>query len=373
MSHETIQVWSYLREYEAERDDILAAVDQVFRSGRLILGESVRSFEIEFARWSGSEHGVGVDNGTNALVIALEALGIGEGDEVVTVANTAAPTIIAIDTLGARPRFVDIDPRTYLMDLDQLEAAIGERTRCILPVHLYGQCVDMDPILALAERHGLKVLEDCAQAHGAELRGRRAGSFGHAAAFSFYPTKVLGAYGDGGMVVTGDLATAEAARRLRYYGMAERYYVVEHGHNARLDEVQAEILRRKLARLDGYIARRQAIAARYREQLVDTELILPELGPDRTHVYYVYVVRHPRRDAIMAALRAQNIMLNISYPWPCHTMTGFAHFGYRGGELPHSEAAANEIFSLPMYTTLDDSEQDRVCEQLRLALAANPA
>jgi aminotransferase EvaB len=369
MTDATINVWGYLREYEQERDDILAAVDQVFRSGRLILGDSVRAFEAEFARYCGVAHGIGVDNGTNALVIALEALGIGRGDSVVTVANTAAPTIVAIESVGARPRFVDIDPRTYLMDLEQLEAAIDDTCRCILPVHLYGQCVDMDTILAVAERHGLRVLEDCAQAHGAELRGRRAGSFGHAAAFSFYPTKVLGAYGDGGMVVTNDEDLAEAARRLRYYGMADRYYVVQRGHNARLDEVHAEILRRKLGRIDGYIARRQAIAARYREQLADTELVLPELGPDRTHVYYVYVVRHPRRDAIIEAMREHGVSLNISYPWPCHTMEGFAAFGYRAGDLPHTEAAANEIVSLPMYPSLTDAEQDRVCAALRHVLA----
>jgi dTDP-3-amino-2,3,6-trideoxy-4-keto-D-glucose/dTDP-3-amino-3,4,6-trideoxy-alpha-D-glucose/dTDP-2,6-dideoxy-D-kanosamine transaminase len=368
MTEPTINVWGYLREYEDEREELLAAVDRVFRSGRLILGESVRGFEAEFAAYCGVAHGVGVDNGTNALILALEALGVGPGDEVVTVANTAAPTIIAIDSVGARPRFVDVDPRTYLMDLDQLEAAIRPNTRCILPVHLYGQCVDMQPILALAQRHGLRVLEDCAQAHGATLHGQRAGSFGEAAAFSFYPTKVLGAYGDGGMVLTSDDTVAQSLRRLRYYGMADRYYVIEHGHNARLDEVQAELLRCKLARLGAYIARRQALAVRYREQLGDTELTLPELGPDRTHVYYVYVVRHPRREAIMQAMRERDVMLNISYPWPCHTMTGFAKFGYRGGELPQTEALAEQIFSLPMYPTLTDSEQDRVCEGLRAAL-----
>jgi aminotransferase EvaB len=369
MNDEPINVWAYLDEYEAEREDILAAVDQVFRSGRLILGESVRGFEEAFARYCGCEHGVGVDNGTNALVIALEALGIGSGDEVVTVANTAAPTIVAIASVGARPRFVDIDPETYLMDLGQLEGAIGADTRCILPVHLYGQCVDMAPILELAKDRGLCVLEDCAQAHGAQLRGRRAGSFGDAAAFSFYPTKVLGAYGDGGMVLTNEASRAEAARRLRYYGMADRYYVVQHGHNARLDEVQAEILRRKLTRLDGYIARRQALAARYREQLGDTDLVLPAVGPERTHVYYVHVVRHPKRDAILEAMRARGISLSISYPWPCHTMEGFARFGYQVGDLPKTEAAADEIFSLPMYPSLSDADQDRVCEALREVLA----
>lgn len=369
MSQDNINVWGYLREYEAEREELLAAVDQVFRSGRLVLGESVSSFEREFASYCGVDHGVGVGNGTDALVVALMALGVGPGDEVVTVSNTAAPTIVAINTVGARARFVDVDPETMLMDLDKLEAVLSERTRCILPVHLYGQCVDMQPLLELARARGVRVLEDCAQAHGATLRGARAGSFADIAAFSFYPTKVLGAYGDGGLVASSDDALAAACRRVRYYGMGQRYYVLERGFNTRLDEVQAELLRRKLTRLDAYIARRQALAARYAEQLGDTALRLPVVGPERTHVYYVYVVRHPKRDAIIAALRERGVNLNISYPWPCHTMEGFAHFGYRAGDLPHTEAAASEVFSLPMFPSLSDAEQDRVCAQLRDVLA----
>lgn len=369
MNREEINVWSYLAEYEAERDDLLDAVEQVFRSGRLILGESVASFELEFANYCGVTHGIGVGNGTDAIVVALEALGVGSGDEVVTVANTAAPTVVAINTVGARARFVDVDPSTLLMDVGQLEAAITERTRCILPVHLYGQCVDMQPILELARARGLPVLEDCAQAHGATLKGRRAGSFGDLAAFSFYPTKVLGAYGDAGMVISADEQLAAACRRIRYYGMAERYYVVERGHNTRLDELQAELLRRKLTRLDAYISRRQQLAERYQAQLGDAALQLPTVGAERTHVYYVYVVRHPRRDAIIAAMRERGINLNISYPWPCHTMEGFAHFGYREGQLPVTEAAAREVFSLPMYPALTDAQQDRVCAELRAVLA----
>lgn len=372
MSQENINVWGYLREYESEREDLLDAVEQVFRSGRLILGESVQRFERAFASYCGISHGIGVGNGTDALVVALEALGVEAGDEVVTVANTAAPTVVAINTVGARARFVDIDPQTMLMDIDALEGVLSERTRCILPVHLYGQCVDMDPVLELARARGVPVLEDCAQAHGATLRGARAGSFGDIAAFSFYPTKVLGAYGDGGLVATSDEALADACRRLRYYGMGgvgERYYVLGPGHNTRLDELQAELLNRKLTRLDAYIERRQQIAARYAQRLADTELRLPVVGPERTHVYYVYVVRHPKRDAIITALRERGINLNISYPWPCHTMEGFAHFGYKKGDLPVTEAVSEEIFSLPMYPSLSEAEQDRVCNELHAVLA----
>ncbi|MFI7306640.1 DegT/DnrJ/EryC1/StrS family aminotransferase [Micromonospora aurantiaca] len=366
----TTYVWDYLAEYEKERDDLLAAVDSVFRSGQLVLGQSVRGFEEEFAAYHGVAHCTGVDNGTNAVKLGLQALGVGPGDEVITVSNTAAPTVVAIDGAGATPVFVDIDPVTYLMDTEQVAAAVTERTRCLLPVHLYGQCVDMAPLRRLASRHGLAVLEDCAQAHGARYHGRLAGTLGDAAAFSFYPTKVLGAYGDGGAVVTDDDSVQRALRRLRYYGMEERYYVVQTpGHNSRLDEVQAEILRRKLRRLDDYVAGRRAVADRYAEGLADSGLVLPTTAPGNDHVYYVYVVRHPARDTILAELRKHDVHLNISYPWPVHTMTGFAHLGWPEGSLPHTEAAAREIFSLPMYPSLPADVQDRVMELIRKTIA----
>ncbi|WP_394618812.1 DegT/DnrJ/EryC1/StrS family aminotransferase [Lentzea sp. JNUCC 0626] len=362
-------VWDYLAEYEAERDDILDAVDSVFRSGRLVLGESVAGFEADFAAYHGTRHCVGVDNGTNALVLALRALQVGPGDEVITVSNTAAPTVVAIDSVGATPVFVDVRPSDYLMDVSQVAAAITPRTKCLLPVHLYGQCVDMAPLQELAQAHGIPILEDVAQAHGARHHGRIAGSIGEAAAFSFYPTKVLGAYGDGGAVITPDDKVEERLRRLRYYGMAERYYVVETpGHNSRLDEVHAEILRRKLRRLDTYVAGRQAVARRYAEGLGDTELVLPHVADGNEHVYYVYVVRHPDRDRIIEELRARDIFLNISYPWPVHTMTGFDHLGYAPGSLPVTEALAKQIFSLPMYPSLDPAVQDEVIDALREVL-----
>ncbi|MFE5796142.1 DegT/DnrJ/EryC1/StrS family aminotransferase [Streptomyces sp. NPDC056503] len=365
----TTRVWDYLAEYENERDDILDAVDRVFRSGQLVLGASVRGFEDEFAAYHGAAHAVGVDNGTNAVKLGLQALGVGPGDEVITVSNTAAPTVLAIDGAGATPVFVDVRREDYLMDTAQVEAAITERTRAIVPVHLYGQCVDMAPLEELAARHGLELLEDCAQAHGARHHGRIAGSMGRAAAFSFYPTKVLGAYGDGGAVVTSDDAVEAELRKLRYYGMAERYYVVQTpGHNSRLDEVQAEILRRKLGRLDAYVAGRQAVARRYEEGLGDTGLVLPSTTAGNTHVYYVYVVRHPRRDEIIEALKAYGIALNISYPWPVHTMSGFEHLGYRKGSLPVTEELAGEIFSLPMYPSLPVEVQDKVISAVREVL-----
>ncbi|CAM4009447.1 DegT/DnrJ/EryC1/StrS aminotransferase family protein [Kibdelosporangium persicum] len=367
----TTRVWSYLAEYHEEQDSILDAVRTVFESGQLILGKSVREFEREYAAYHGLRHCVSVDNGTNAVQLGLEALGVGSGDEVITVSNTAAPTVVAIDGTGAKPVFVDVREQDYLMDVDLIEAAITARTKAIVPVHLYGQCVDMEPVRRLAEKHGLVVLEDCAQAHGARHHGRLAGTMSDAAAFSFYPTKVLGAYGDGGAVITSDDTVARNLRRLRYYGMEEVYYVVQTpGHNSRLDDVQAEILRRKLTRLNDYIVARRAIAARYAEELSDVDgLVLPATTPGNDHVHYVYVVRHPERDTIIERLKGYDIALNISYPWPVHTMTGFSHLGYRQGDLPVTERLAKQIFSLPMYPSLALDEQDKVISALRDVLA----
>jgi len=359
-----INVWGYLAEYEVERDEILAAIEGVLRSGRLILGEQVRRFETEFAGYCGVGYGVGVNSGTDALFLALKALGIGPGDEVVTVANTAVPTVSAIAATGARPRFVDVDPATYLMDADQLEAAITARTRCILPVHLYGQCVDMERVRQVAQTHGLHVLEDCAQSHGATQNGVKAGAMSDLAAFSFYPTKVLGGYGDGGMVITDDERLADKLRRLRFYGMRERYYAEEDGYNSRLDELHAAILLGKLAHIDAYLARRRALAAHYDRRLAGSTLVLPQVGPGNAHAYYLYVCRHPRRDAIITQLKERGISVNVSYPWPIHTMTAYRHLGYQEGDLPVTERAAQEIFSLPMYPSLSDEEQETVIEAL---------
>jgi aminotransferase EvaB len=359
-----IQVWDYREELEAEHPQILDAINRVLRSGRLILGESVAGFEAEFAAYCGARFGVGVNSGTDALMLGLLALGVAPGDEVITVANTAIPTVSAIVSAGATPRFVDIEPRTYLMDTSQLERAITPRTRCIIPVHLFGQCVDMDGVSAVAQKHGLKVLEDCAQAHGAVFKGRIAGSMGDAAAFSFYPTKILGGYGDGGMVLTSSEPVAARVRRLRMYGTERTYFSIEHGYNSRLDELHAEILRVKLRHLDEYIARRRELAARYDEKLAGCDLTLPSSAPGNTHAFYLYVVRHRDRDRLLAELARLEVFVNVSYPWPIHTMPAYAHLGYTIGDLPHTEAAAREIFSLPIYPGLKDQQQDLACDRL---------
>jgi len=360
-----INVWDYRPEYAAEHDEIMAAVERVFQSGRLILGDSVKTFEQAFAGYCGVSHGVGVNSGTDALFLGLKALGVGDGDEVITVANTAVPTVAAIVSTGATARFVDIEPSTYLMDVDQLEGAVTPKTKCILPVHLFGQCVRMEVVQEVARRHGLKVLEDCAQSHGAERHGVKAGAMSDAAAFSFYPTKILGGYGDGGMVVTNDTEVAAHLRRLRIYGMEREYYSEEHGYNSRLDEVHAAILLGKLPRLDGYVARRQAIARTYDHELAETCLGLPSTEPGNFHAYYLYVARHPERERIIKELAARDINVNVSYRWPIHTMRAYTWLGYREGDLPKTEHAMREIFSIPMYPSLTDGEQAKVCTALR--------
>lgn len=364
-----ITVWSYLKEYEETKDEIIQAVKEVFESGILILGQKGKDFERAYSDYIGVKYGVGCDNGTNAISLGLKALGIGSGDEVITVSNTAIPTVSAIVTAGATPVFVDIVKETYLMDVKQIEAVITPRTKAILPVHLFGQCVDMAPLLEIAKRHNLLVFEDCAQGQGAEYQGKKAGSMGDVSTTSFYPTKILGAYGDGGMVNTNSEELEQKLRRLRFYGAEKTYYAQEHGFNSRLDEVQASILLTKLPKIEQYIARRRQIASMYNDLLSDTDLILPKEASYGRHAYYLYVVRHPRRDEILEKLRENNIFVNISYPWPIHTMTGYQYLGWEEGSLPQTEAAAKEIFSLPMYPSLADEQIHRVSEVLHDILA----
>jgi len=365
---EKITVWSYLKEYEENKNEILKAVTDVFESGILILGPKGKEFESEYAKYHDVKFAVGCDNGTNAIILALHALGIGPGDEVITVSNTAIPTVSAIVSVGATPVFVDIHPKTYLMDVTKLEKVITTKTKCIIPVHLFGQCVDMQPVLKIAEKYNLYVLEDVAQAQGAEYLGKKAGSIGDISTSSFYPTKILGGYGDGGIILTNKEDLNAKLRRLRFYGAEKTYYAIEHGYNSRLDEVQASILLTKLPNLDKYIARRRKIADLYNKLLSDTDLILPSEAPYGKHAYYLYVVRHPRRDEIMQKLKDNNIFVNISYPWPIHTMRGYQYLGYKEGDLPETESAAKEIFSLPMYPTLSDEEVHIITDALHSIL-----
>lgn len=359
-----IKVWDYLNEMNEEKDEIFSAIEDVLNSGWLILGEQVKAFEEEFASYCDCKYGVGVANATDGLFLALRALGISEGDEVITVSNTAVPTVSAIVAAGARPVFVDVDPVTALMDVKLIEDLISTKTRCILPVHLFGQCVDMHPLLEIAKKHKLKILEDCSQSHGASYKGIKCGSFGDASVFSFYPTKPLGTYGDGGIVLCQDESINEKLRSLRFYGMKQTYFALEDGYNSRLDELHAAILRKKLLHLDKYIERRRQIASIYNERLADTSLVLPHEKEYNSHVYYVYVVSHENRDSIMEKLKARNIFLNISYPWPIHTMPPYKKYLRPGQSLNHTEFLSKRIFSLPMYPGLENEKLDYIIGEL---------
>jgi aminotransferase EvaB len=354
-----IPLWSYAQEYAALRPEILAACDRVFSSGRLILGDAGQNFEAQIAARAGVFGAVGVNSGTDAIYIALAALGVRAGDEVITVPNTAVPTVSAIVTLGARPVFVDIN-EDFLMNPSLVEAAVTPKTRAIIPVHLYGQCADLDPLLDIARRHGLGLVEDVAQAQGAVYKGRAAGSLGDAATLSFYPTKTLGAYGDAGMVLVSSEELLEAVRSLRYYGMKTTYYAERHGFNSRLDEVQAAILTVKLAHLDGWIARRREIAARYTAAFAGTDFKPPTECAYGKHVYHLYVIEHARRDALLQHLSDRGIGTGIHYRWPLHTMSGYQHLGYEKGRFPVAERKAERVLSLPLYPQLDDDQVDEV-------------
>jgi dTDP-4-amino-4,6-dideoxygalactose transaminase len=358
--------------YRAARPAIDAAIARVLAGGSYILGPEVASFERDFAAFIGTSRAVGVASGTDALVLALKALAPAAGDYVVTVSHTAVATVAAIELAGARPLLVDIDPATMTLDagaLARVLAAPPGRVAAIVPVHLYGQAADLDAIGALARRHGVRILEDCAQSHGARLGSRRLGSCGDAAAFSFYPTKNLGALGDGGMVVTDDTELAQRVVALRQYGWGERPVSATVGMNSRLDAVQAAILGVKLARLDADNARRVAIAALYDEGLAGAGLGLPARRAGAAHVFHQYVVRHPARDRLQAALRRRFIATGIHYPVPVHLQPAYAgRIAVGPGGLAASERAAAEVLSLPIYPQLDEASVHRVIAAIKDAL-----
>ncbi len=351
--------------YRRLQAEIDAATARVLAGGWYILGPEVSAFEAEFAAYLGVEHAVGVASGTDAVLLALRALGVGPGDEVITVAHTAVATVAAIELAGATPRFVDIDPVTYTLDPARLAAAVTSRTRAIIPVHLYGAPADVDAVLTVARAHHLLVIEDCAQAHGARYRGQRVGTLGDAAAFSFYPTKNLGALGDGGAVATNRPEVAERLRLLRQYGWRERYVSDVAGYNSRLDELQAAILRVRLRHLDAENAARRRLAARYDAALAGLPITLSAARPDDTPVYHLYVIRSAARGALAAYLNARGIGTGVHYPVAVHCQPAYAHLGYGPGRLPVTEAAAAEVLSLPMYPDLTEGAVDEVAGVIR--------
>ncbi len=360
---------SPLANYRAHQAEIDAAVARALASGRYILGPEVQAFEAEFAAYLGLPYAAGVASGTDALQLALRALDLPAGSEVITVSHTAVATVAAIEQAGLVPVLVDVDPESFTLDPARLPAALRPRTRAIIAVHLYGQPADLEPILAFARAHGLRLIEDCAQAHGAEYRGGKAGTRGDLACFSFYPTKNLGALGDGGLVATADPGLAERVRLLQQYGWRERYVSAIPGLNSRLDEVQAAVLRVKLRYLDAENARRRAIAARYDAELPGDRLRLPRVMPYGRHVYHLYVVRSPRRDALQAALRARGVGTAVHYPVPVHCQPAYAHLELCAGALPVTEELAAQILSLPLYPEMTDAEVTQVVDAVREAAA----
>jgi len=350
------------RQYLGIKDEILAAVAGVFDSTQFVLGKEVAAFEEEFAAYCGARYGIAVSTGTSALHLALLAGGIGPGDEVITVPLTFVATAAAIGYTGAKPVFVDVDPFTYTMDPAAIEAAITPRTKAILPVHLYGQAADMDPILAIARRHGLLVIEDAAQGHGAEYNGRRCGSIGDLGCFSFYPGKNLGAYGEGGMVTTGDPDFARKIRILRDWGAETKYQHVVKGFNYRMEGVQGAILRVKLRYLEGWTEARRAHAAAYIKLFADSGVCLPVEAPGNRHVYHVFGVLTAQRVEFMRSLAARGVQTGIHYPIPVHLLPAYSELNHQPGDFPVAERIASEQVSLPMFPELTESEIGEVGE-----------
>ncbi len=355
-------------QYAAIAGEVEAAVRGVLERADFILGEEVAGFEEEFARYTGAKHAVGVGSGLAALELALRAWGIGPGDQVITAANTFIATVLAISATGARPVLVDCDPATYNISAGAVEAAITQQTRALIPVHLYGQPADMDAMATIARKHELLLLEDAAQAHGAAFAGRRAGSWGQAAAFSFYPAKNLGAYGDAGCIVTSDATLAEKLRRLRNYGQREKYFHDLPGTNSRLDTLQAAVLRVKLRRLDAWNAARRGHAAAYRELLTGLPLVLPATHAQAEHVYHLFVVQLEHRDAVAGRLREQGVATGIHYPVPVHLQEACKELGYQHGQFPAAERAAERVLSLPMYAELTPAQLEYTAAALRRAV-----
>jgi dTDP-3-amino-3,4,6-trideoxy-alpha-D-glucose transaminase len=348
------------------RAEIERAISTLLDRGDFILGAELERFEADYAAFIGTRHALGVGTGLSAIELALRGFDVTAGDEVITPANTFIATALAIMSTGATPVFVDIDPATYTIDPRAVAAAVTPRTRALVPVHLYGQPADLDGIMAVADRHHLVVVEDAAQAHGARYKGRRAGGVGHAAAFSFYPSKNLGAIGDGGMITTNDDAAAAKMRLLRNYGQRVKYYHSVPGTNSRLDTLQAAVLRIKLPYLDGWNAARRRHAEAYASLLAGLANT-PATAADVEHVFHLYVIETDRRDALQAALKERHIDTGIHYPLPAHLQEACARLGYRAGMFPATEAAAGRILSLPMYAELTAPQIDYVADAVRSA------
>ena len=371
-----MKTWSYLEEYKEYRNKILNSIDKTLKSGELFFGKQLVRFEKSFLKINKFKYGLAVGSGTDALIIALRTLNIGEdhNDEVITVSNTAIPTVSAIKSAGAKAVFVDIGS-DFLINTDKIEKYINKNTKAILAVHLYGQACDMITICKIAKRYNLKIIEDCAQAQGAKFNNKYVGSFGDFGCFSFYPTKILGGYGDGGFISTDSIKLFQKARRLRFYGIEQlvkknkfvkKYYANEHGVNSRLDEIHATILNLKLSHVKNYISKRKKLAKLYSKELSTTSLRLPKEKKNCEHVFHLYTVYHPKRDLILKKLRKKNIKIKIYYPFPIHKMKAYSNMVKKKKlDLPITEKMAKGIFSLPLYPKLKYSEAHKFTKILK--------
>lgn len=365
--HSPVPLLDLKAQYTTIRDQVQDAIERVLESQQFILGAEVEALEREIAAYSQCEFGIGMSSGTDAILVALMALDIRPGDQVIIPAYTFFATAGCVARLGAQPVFVDVDPQTFNLDPAKIKAAITPRTRALMPVHLFGQCAEMEPIVELARKHNLAIIEDAAQAIGSDYRGQRAGAMGQLGCFSFFPSKNLGGIGDGGMITTNDRALAERVRLLRNHGAHPKYYHKLIGGNFRLDAIQAAVLRVKLNYLDQWSAARQKNAARYRQLFAEAQLEmigLPIEEPDRRHIYNQFVIRIPERDALAAYLKQNNIGTEIYYPVPLHLQECFAELGYRVGDFPESERAAKETLALPIYPELSDAQQRAVVDAI---------
>ncbi len=360
------------REYYSVKEEIDGAVAKVLQSGWYILGKNLEAFENEFAGYIGTNFAIGVGNGLEALQLALLAYDVREGDEVITVPNSAVATALAISATGAKPVFVDVDPETYNIEVAKIEQKLTAKTKAILPVHLFGQTVDMDPLIDIASHNDLIIIEDACQAHGAEYRGKRVGSLGNAGCFSFYPTKNLGAFGDGGMVVTNDVRIAKRVALLRNYGQKIRYVHSVKGLNSRLDEMQAAILRVKLRHLDEWNKKRRRNAKLYNELLKEADVVCPVEKEYARHVYHLYVIRSRRRDRLQAFLSSNGIETLIHYPTLIHLQEAYKHLGMKQGMFPVAEKVASEILSLPIFPQLKEEELERIANLMKNFAGACP-
>ncbi len=352
-------------QYLTIKDEIDRAVLGVLDSGKYILGPEMKALEEEIAAYCGVKHAVAVGNGTDALVLVLKAFGIGPGDEVITTPFTFFASAETVAQVGAKPVFADIDPVTLNLDLNRLEEKISSKTKAIIPVHIFGQMLDVERVMEIAARHDLKVIEDAAQGIGAEYRGRRAGSIGHAGTFSFFPTKNLGAYGDAGMIVTEDEHLASKLRMLRFHGCRAKYYHEEIGYNSRLDEIQAGILRVKLGHLDSWNEARRVKAAVYDELLAGSGIVVPGLDPAAKPIYHLYVLRSEKRDSLLERLGSAGIASAVYYPVPLHLQHAFKYLGYREGDFPVAETACKQALAIPCYPELTLEQQKQIAQIIR--------